>query len=262
MAKITTLSMDDAQPVDHTQNYSGATETFAYFDGDEDRLHLHLHCLDKGVQLRVAPPMTDCALFVWQGEVEAGGRMLAAGSSITVERGAVLEIQSVRDDTKLLAFTTKADISDATLEPTGHVRILPEAAVPRYGGVLGGDTIGGAIHADSTCPTCPIWLHENIVPAREKVAHDDLMVHSHTVDEIIFVTGGELRFGVRPMKPGSALAIAANAYYSFTPGPHGVSFINFRPTQPSEIRFKNGQVIDEVGFWRQVGTPQPITIDS
>ncbi|MCW1431636.1 hypothetical protein [Novosphingobium sp. JCM 18896] len=74
---------------------------------------------------------------------------------------------------------------------------------------------------------------------------------------MIFVAAGEIRLGQRLFGPGTAIAIAADTMYSFLPGPNGLRFLNFRAEQPSAIRFKNGNVIDEVGYWRdRVARPE------
>lgn len=53
-------------------SYSGAPETYAYVNGEEH--HLHFHWLEEDTQFLVAPHVTNCALFVWKGEVESGDR--------------------------------------------------------------------------------------------------------------------------------------------------------------------------------------------
>jgi len=54
--------------------------------------------------------------------------------------------------------------------------------------------------------------------------------HAHLRDEIIFVIEGSLQLGSRVLEPGSSVYVAANTLYSFRAGPHGVRFVNFRPT--------------------------------
>jgi hypothetical protein len=82
-------------------------------------------------------------------------------------------------------------------------------------------------------------------------------VHSHSEDEIIFVTKGAMRLGTRLYGPGSAIAIPAETFYSFGVGPEGLSFVNFRAARPADIKFKTGGSWDEVAYWRDnVGRPQ------
>lgn len=81
-------------------------------------------------------------------------------------------------------------------------------------------------------------------------------MHSHSEDEIIFVAAGAMRLGHMLVGPGTAIAIAADTLYSFTPGPEGLSFVNFRAAMPGDIRFAHGASMSETRFWRErVGRP-------
>jgi hypothetical protein len=109
------------------------------------------------------------------------------------------------------------------------------------------------MHADADCEGCAVWLHENHFPGSPGLPPEEQQrgVHSHSEDEIIFVIAGDIRLGTRLYGPGTALAIAADTLYSFTPGPKGLSFINFRAGRPGDIQFANGMRIDEPGYWRE-----------
>jgi hypothetical protein len=114
--------------------------------------------------------------------------------------------------------------------------------------------VGGGIHADSGCKTCEVWLHENHFPGdRPQLTPEEEKrgVHSHSEDEIIFVTDGQIRLGTRLYGPGTAVAIAADTLYSFAVGPEGLSFINFRAAMPSDIKFANGMSMSETGYWQE-----------
>jgi mannose-6-phosphate isomerase-like protein (cupin superfamily) len=56
-----------------------------------------------------------------------------------------------------------------------------------------------------------------------------VQVHAHDEDEIIYVLKGELHFGRQVLRPGSSLFIRGKAFYSFSAGPEGLRFLNFRP---------------------------------
>jgi quercetin dioxygenase-like cupin family protein len=56
----------------------------------------------------------------------------------------------------------------------------------------------------------------------------EAVVHKHDDDEIIYVISGEMRFGSRVLKAGSAVYIPGNTYYGFTAGPEGLRVVNFR----------------------------------
>lgn len=56
-----------------------------------------------------------------------------------------------------------------------------------------------------------------------------VQLHAHDEDEIIYILRGELHFGRQVLRPGSSLFIKGKAFYSFSAGPEGLRFLNFRP---------------------------------
>jgi hypothetical protein len=253
MGKIAIATLEEAPRVEPPSGFAGGTETLALLSGPRDPLHAHLHRLGRGAALRVGPKDTDCVVYVWRGGVEAGGRPLAAASSLIVERGAVIEITGMDEASVLLTFS--AAQPSAEVRPGGHVHLLPAERVPRAA-LAGTAGASGGLHADAACPSCRVWLHENtLAPIADDNAEKG--VHSHSEDEIIFVTDGQMRLGTRLYGPGTAVAIPAETLYSFGVGPDGLSFVNFRAGLPKEIKFKGGGVMDEVAFWRErVGVPE------
>jgi len=257
MAKVSVVALD-AAPIDNSAAFGKQIETRAIFNREKDPIHLHSHRVKCGEVLRIAGA-TDCLIYVWQGDVRVGERPLAAGSSVIVEHGSAADITGSAECSLLLTFAARQLAPNA--KPGGHVHVLPNERVPRFESEPGSaSSVGGGLHADSSCSTCSVWLHENKFPpppADAPSATPGVGIHSHTEDEIIFVTAGEIRLGSRLHGPGTAVAIAANTLYSFTPGPNGLSFINFRADAPGDIHFQNGLTMDEVGFWRgRLGTPQ------
>jgi hypothetical protein len=77
--------------------------------------------------------------------------------------------------------------------------------------------------ADSTCPTCRITL---FVTGRDEPYRSAR--HSHSADEVQYVTRGEVRFGSRVLRPGDAVAIAGGYRYRFQSGNAGFAFLNYR----------------------------------
>jgi hypothetical protein len=257
MGKICIATLEDARPVGPPPGFDGDAETAALLDQAKDPLHAHLHRLGRGAGLRIGPLDVDCMGYVWDGSVDAGGRPLAATSSFVVERGAVLDIRG--SGTGATVVTFKAAQPPAQPRAGGHVHLLPAERVPRAE-LTGTRGAAGGLHADASCPTCHVWLHENsLAPVEEEPADaaSEKGVHSHSEDEVIFVTDGHMRLGQRLYGRGSAIAIPAQTLYSFGVGPEGLKFVNFRARRPSEIRFKAGGTMDEVAFWRdRVGTPE------
>lgn len=257
MGKISIATQAQALPVDPPPGSSGEVETRALLHQEKDPLHAHLHRVGPGGVLRIGPLDADCVAYVWEGAVEAGGRRLAATSSVIVERGAVLEINGSGESSTIVTFHA----ARAPAEPRagGHVHLLPAERAPRAE-LAGTQGAVGVLHADASCPTCEVWLHENSLAPMAEEAEDaasEKGVHSHSEDEIIFVTDGQMRLGQRLYGPGTAIAIPAQTLYSFGVGPDGLRFVNFRAGRPSEIRFKSGMTMDEVAYWRdRVGVPE------
>lgn len=250
MSKLTVRTRDEAEPSALPGAYSGTAAAAAYYAGARQPLHLHLIEIAAGETLQIRSGAVDQLAYVWHGAVTAGGRSLAAGSSLIVEHGASLELVGGAQASVVLAFSA----AQAPTRPRagGHVHLLPAERAPRsdaLGGVAG---LGGVMHADADCPSCELWLHENQFAGRAAPAQgDEAGVHCHSEDEIIFVLDGDLRLGDRLYGPGTALAIAADAFYSFSPGPDGLRFVNFRAGKPSDIRFKKGPAISETAYWRE-----------
>jgi hypothetical protein len=264
MAKVSIGTLDKAAPVTPPPGLAGASETRCFFDRGKDPIHLHIHDVEPGDKLRVGPLASDCVAYVWHGSVAAGGRALAAGSSIIVEHGASTEIRGGDGSAQILTFFARQP--SPRPRAGGNVHLLPSERVPRRVDLGEASAVGGGMHADASCPTCELWLHENSFPPRRTDALPvdvERGIHSHTEDEVIFVTSGRIRFGARFFGPGTAIAIAAGTMYAFSYGDEGMSFINFRPGLPSEIRLKSGMTIDEVGYWKdRLVTPDYISFDA
>jgi hypothetical protein len=249
MSKLAVRTPDEAKRSGLPDAYSGSPTAAAYYAGAQDPLHLHLIEVRAGETLQIRSGAIDQMAYVWRGAVSAGGRSLGAGSSLIVEHGADLEIVGTAEASQVLAFAA-ARASDRP-RGGGHVHLLPAERAPRsdaLGGVAG---LGGVMHADADCPTCELWLHENQFAGRAAPPPgEEAGVHCHSEHEIIFVVDGGLRLGDRLYGPGTALAIAAEAFYSFSPGPDGLRFVNFRAGKPSDIRFKRGPAMSETAYWR------------
>jgi len=255
MAKVLVVTPDKAEAGSLPQGFSGGGEVRTYIEGDKFPLQLHLHRLAGGEALEIGPLPVECVAFVWRGAAEAGGRQLPTGSSIIVEQGQSLAVKGGEQGAQLLVFASAKPLEGRA--DGGHVHLLPSDRVPRTDD-LGGHGVRGAMHADSDCPTCSVWLHENhFLPAEPlTVEQQKGGIHSHSEDEIIFVIDGEMRLGNKPAGAGTAVAIAADTLYSFSPGPNGLSFINFRAAMPSEIKFANGSSMSETKYWRDT-LPRP-----
>ncbi len=228
---------------------AGSAAAELYIDPESFPLELHQIRLGAAETLTIGPVGRGRIGYVWHGAVRAGGHDLPAGSSFIVESGQSLEVEGAGEGTDLLLFAASHD----PLQPEvgGHVHLLPSANVPRNDALT--DTgVRGGMHADAQCPTCDVWLHENAFPGAEPVTPEDLTVgvHSHSEDEIIFIVSGQIRLGRKLFPQGTAIAIPGGTLYSFTAGPDGMAFVNFRAGLPADIHFPGGQTMNEVEYWR------------
>lgn len=254
MAKVLVVEPERASEGFWPDGVQGQGRVFACVTGDRFPLELHRFEMTPGQRLRIGPRDVDTVVYVWRGGAGGGMCSLPSGSSVIVERGASLEITASMDGAELLVFAgTSAGRGEG-----GHVHLLPKARVPALDSMGGTEGTGGAIHADSDCPSCEVWLHENHFKGAEPPTPEEVArgVHSHSEDEIIVVLAGAMRLGQKLAGPGTALAIAADTLYSFTPGPEGLSFVNFRSRRPGDIRFVDGPTMSETGLWREL-LPRP-----
>lgn len=259
MAKVRVVPPERTAPCALPAGFSGEAQCSAYLAGSNDPLHLHCHTLTASGKLQIGPRGIDCLAHVWTGTVNAGGQKLAAGSSLVVEHGATLALVAAEEGAKVLVFTTAA--APEHQRAGGHVHLLPVERVPRIAEMIPG--VSGGLHFDAACPTCELWLHENMfAPEFVTPETQSRSPHCHTEDEIIFVIRGGARLGNRMIGPGTALAVHALTMYTFDPGPEGLGFINFRPVRPNENRRADGRVSREADGWvRHLGGNRPATID-
>jgi hypothetical protein len=261
MAKISVMTLDKAPPADAAPGCVGPAPTRACFAGPAHPLHLHVHAIAPGETLHIAESAVDRLAYVWCGSVDAAGRWLDAGSSLIVEHGRAFDITGGGAPSQVLTFAAAHPPSEP--RPGGHVHLLPAGQVARMAAQAAASGVSGGMHFDSACPTCELWLHENHFPGMDAPTAEDQArgVHSHSEDEIIFVTDGAIRLGGRLYGPGTALAIAADTLYGFTAGPEGLSFVNFRAGTPGDIRFASGGTMSETGYWREhAGRPEYIEV--
>jgi hypothetical protein len=250
MPRVSIRSSDQAKTVALPRGYSGMASAVAYFDDAMHPLHVYQFTVGENDALRIEGNAVDRLAFVSEGGIRAGGRQLDKGSSLIVERGAELDLHGTATQSTLVAF--EASHPPETPLAGGRVHLLPANEVPRTENLGGRSGLGGAMHANAECHTCKLWLHENeFAKCAMPPSDPEAGVHSHSEDEVIFVIGGEMRIGKKLYGPGTALAIAAETLYSFTAGPAGLHFINFRAGRPGDIKFARGAPISETAYWHE-----------
>ncbi|HEX8056227.1 MAG TPA: hypothetical protein VF481_06175 [Novosphingobium sp.] len=229
MARVKVVPFERSVRIAPPAEASGRMRSHAYLAGARDPLHLLRHALAPGTVLCLRGEPSDRVVYVLDGEIAVDECALIKGSSMIVEFGAEVEVvASEEQGAILLVFNQASRPHDA--RPGGHIHLLPRAAVPCTHDLGTQNEMGGGIHADAACPTCTVWLHENDFHCRHGTV---VPLHSHSEDEIIFVTAGEIKLGNRRYGPGTALAIAADTVYGFEAAPEGLSFINFRAASPT-----------------------------
>lgn len=225
-------------------------------DAPDQPIHIAIRRLAAGEGLAIDPQPREGAIHVWQGGLAAGETELPAGSSVILESGASLNATAGPQGAVLVVYAT----NEAPSRPSCRAaHLLPFGAVPRYDPPPGENGASGGLHADGQCPGCAVWLHENSLPGvseDDAADHAERGIHAHSEDEIIFVTHGAMRLGRRLFGPGTALVIPAGTFYSFTPGPDGLRFINYRNGPPESFAMKGGGTFDEAGYW-QARVPSP-----
>jgi len=250
MAKVSIATLDQAKRAEPPANATGDIESRSYFNAESDPLHLLWHRLSPHAELVITGEPADRLAYVLSGSIEADGITLSAKSSAITEFGASLRVRAGAEGATVLLFNVQKRRPDD--REGHHVHLLPTENVPRSASFHGSEGIGGGLHADAQCPTCRVWLHEQSYAMENK----ETALHSHSEDEIIFVTDGTIRIGQRIYGPGTALAIAANVKYGFFSGPGGLQFINFRGSSPTYTSADGATVLDEAQLWRSaLGSP-------
>jgi len=107
MAKVSIATIDKAPVVETADQAGGGVETRAFFDGDGDPIHMHVHRLEPGATIRLEGRPTDHIAYVWRGAVDAGGTRLDAGSSVIAERGSAQALTATDKGATLVAFNLK-----------------------------------------------------------------------------------------------------------------------------------------------------------
>jgi quercetin dioxygenase-like cupin family protein len=254
MAKVSFATVDSSPVVAPANEVAGNVETRGLFARDKDPLQLRHHHLQPGAKIHFKGKPSDKVIFVWKGEVEAGGARKEPRSSAIVEYGSDLTVTAGKEGAQILEFTPKERSGDD--RAGGHVHLMPNENVNRTISTGGAKKAGMALHANAHCPTCKVWLHEN----EYWDADAETSLHSHSEDEVMFVTKGSMRVGNKIYPEGSALSVAANTIYGFFSGPDGLAFVNFRNSSPTYTTADGKTKLDEADLWRKAcGDPKPLS---
>jgi len=207
MPRVLIRTADQATPVSLPPGFAGeatSSDYFADYAGPDVPLRLHAFELSRATSLNFLAQATDRIVYLWKGDVDVQGHPLHEGSSFIVEHGA--QVRATGDAHRSVLLVFAAATPERQQRTGGRVHLLPTQSVPRAS--LGApNSVSGGMHADSNCSTCEVWLHENSFPGASDAqrADPEAGLHSHSEDEIIFVTAGQIRLGARLFGPGTAL---------------------------------------------------------
>jgi hypothetical protein len=87
---------------------------------------------------------------------------------------------------------------------------------------------------------CYAWFKSNYV----------LVKHSHDADCIYYVISGELHAGSAVLKAGDGIFVPCDHPYTFTAGPEGVEFVEFRNATQFHINLKG----NDEAHWDKIGS--------
>jgi hypothetical protein len=185
--------------------------------------------LEDGASLHWDQPHGDEAVYVQEGSLECEGKSTGPGGIVIVEAGAAaVATAHAPARTRIVhAFPYGTGPATGTASPGVHVLTAADAA--EFKDDDGKDLRVTSRFADSDCPagTCTINIFYQSFGR-----HHDTISHSHKTDELMMITGGEIRVGPHAIVPGMTVGIPAYMKYSVRSGPIGWAFLNYRAEQP------------------------------
>lgn len=177
----------------------------------------------------------DEALYVFAGSIRVGEQACPAGGAVIVEAGTAATVD-VPERARIAHWgarhgTGRAD--DRPAGPGGRVHVVGPS-----GSFVSGDPSGVGVRgfAAASCPGCRLSLFE-VTRRTERAGRP----HSHSADEIIFVTAGTVRLGALELGAGTSLCIPGGTRYAEGSGPGGAVFINYRPEASDRTDFVRGR---------------------
>lgn len=227
--------------------------TRALFARQSQPILLRCQSMAPGGALEWTNARGDHGIFVMSGAVDVGGTHIEEGGMLIVEHGGSASVESA-GGAVLAVFEARS----RPTRPGGNVHAILPDQIPRKSEYGGDPAVGFALLAASNCPTCALWLHES------RFGEDhDTGLHSHSEDEVILVTKGEMILGRRGYGPGTAVAIAKDTVYAFQAGRGGLELVNFRASNSNFRRHGTNDDLDEAAILiEEVGNPGHIPVGS
>ncbi len=236
MGKVAIKSLKDAAtgqfPASAGLTCAGEVAVHDMVTEPDESIHLRVYDLAPGARIGIRRPPTGHALYLWEGSATTNGEALAVGSAVIVEHGGEATIVATSPGAKIAHFQRNPAFPETLTKAGGHVHVVPPEGIVKC--PVSQSDAEYVIWADSSCPTCDLWLHQTHMPRPTTQGGH----HFHTEDEVVFLVGGGMRLGNRTLQPGTALAIAANTIYGFGVPEGGTRFINFRCKESFVVRTK------------------------
>ena len=231
MGKVVIKQAGEA-PVVNFSNVAGAStqgsvQTRGVIQGAERPLLMWQHNLKAGAGLAFDRPATGHVLYVLSGAIDVDGIAVEANGTACIEHGARASVRATTD-TVIYHFHEREPRHVS--RPGGHVHVSGSKGIlqARHEHV----NHFGTLWADADCPNCELWLHRSEFTAPREQRHS----HYHTTDEIIVILQGAMMVGNRALNPGTALAIDTHTPYGFGAPGAGLTFLNFRATDSSNVQ--------------------------
>jgi hypothetical protein len=220
MAKLTIVDERDIEPT-HDHPATGVRWS-KLLSPPGYSLWLYLLELDAGGSMTWPPDHGDEALYAFEGELDVDGRRCPAGGAVIVESGVPATVTATTT-TRLAHYGSRAGAAAAG--GGSGVHFVQPDGIATFGDPA---DVAARFFADAACPTCRLALFE-VTRDHERPGRP----HSHSADEIIYITAGTMILGARRLGPGTALSIPGGVRYAEGSGPDGCVFLNYRP-EPSD----------------------------
>ena len=207
----------------------GSIQSKSVIGTGEQPMWCWLHQLAPGAEMRWSKPAVAHGIFVWEGSIEAGGRQFGAEGAAVIEHHGEALLRAGPGGALITHFHRPPGHPEVPARSGGHARFFDRDGIFCFDNrPTGGSAV--TLYSDSGEKTNDVWLHRSgSAPGRK------LPSHCHSEDEVIFITKGTMKVGRRFLAPGTALAIDQQTSYMFEAGPEGLTFVNFRSTQPYYI---------------------------
>jgi quercetin dioxygenase-like cupin family protein len=201
-------------------------------------LFLCLSELEEGAQLSWDDQHSDQALYVFSGALEVGDLRCEERSAVIVESNVPATVTATERSRighwgSWDAAVPQNGFNGPTSSEGHRIHVLGPKGFYRSGNP---DDVAVRSFANSTCDTCRISLFE-VTRSKKRAGRP----HSHSADEIIFITDGLVELGSYKLGPGSSLCIPGGVRYAEGSGEGGAVFINYRRDASDRTDFVGGK---------------------